>query len=104
MFCRTWFSHPSKKTLLKFKKEWGLAFERGHKETAQILQKHLAVVMGTAGKSLTLHQAAVQGLVTEVLDHLGAGESPNLCDPEGNTPLMLAVKSGSIATIRILSQ
>jgi ankyrin repeat protein len=79
-----------------------LAIERGHKEIVQILRKHSTALTGAAGKSWTLHQAAGRGLVTAVLDHLDAGVSPNLSDPEGNTPLMLAVKSGSIATIRIL--
>jgi uncharacterized protein len=79
-----------------------LALERGHQETVGVLRKYLADFSESSVKSLSLHQAAAQGSVTEVLNRLDAGESPNLTDPDGNTPLMLAVKSGSIATIRVL--
>lgn len=79
-----------------------LALERGHQETVQVLRKHLKGSTVVSGKSLTLHQAAAQGSLTEVLDLLDAGQSPNQTDPDGNTPLMLAVKSSSIATIRAL--
>lgn len=79
-----------------------LALERGHQETVGVLRKHLEGFADASGKSLSLLQAAAQGSVTEVLNRLDAGESPNLTDPDGNTPLMLAVKSGSIATIRVL--
>ncbi len=79
-----------------------LALERGHQETVRVLRKHLADLTFTSGKSLTLHEAAAKGSLPDVLNLLDAGESPNLPDPEGNTPLMLAVMSGRIATIRTL--
>lgn len=79
-----------------------LAVERGHKPTVKVLRRYLAGLKSTGVVPLTLHQAAVQGAVSEVLNQLDTGVSPNMADEDGNTPLMLAVKSGSIATIRTL--
>lgn len=79
-----------------------IAVERGHKATVKLLRQHLAGMSGVADAPETLHQAATQGNVVAVLDQLDAGESPNLADTDGNTPLMLAVQSGSVATLRTL--
>lgn len=79
-----------------------LAVERGHAATVRVLRRHLSMNAQPDSAALTLHQAAARGAVAAVLDHLDNGVSPNVCDHEGNTPLMLAVKAGHIATLRVL--
>ena len=79
-----------------------LAIERGHFETVRVLRRHFAECAQVESATLTLHHAVEHGSLVAVLDQLDKGISPNLRDSEGNTPLMLSVKAGSIAMLRSL--
>jgi len=79
-----------------------MAVERGYAATVKVLRHHLSRTTQPDSTPLTLHQAATQGAIIAVLNQLDNGVSPNVCDHEGNTPLMLAVKAGHIATLRVL--
>ncbi|MFH1493508.1 MAG: ankyrin repeat domain-containing protein [Pseudomonadota bacterium] len=81
-----------------------LAIEKGHRDVIELLRQHGAEERDYPGLSdeETMLAAAADGMLGSILNLRDSGISINIEDAEGNTPLMLAAKSGHIGVVRTL--
>lgn len=81
-----------------------LAIEKEHQEIIDLLRQSSAQKQDylSMSEAEVMFKAAQAGALGTILDLHDAGQSINIKDVEGNTPLMLAAKAGHVGVVRSL--